>query len=196
MRSLLQAAVVLLGVSLAAAQEPAAGPTQTNQAALPAEEELRLSLPEAGVGLNSPRTSEIGAKTGIENSPALGLFEEPGNVAPEASAVKSDEEVITAPLDSLQFKGSTEVTRAGGMAISGPLVDLFHTAKPVEVPQRLLHLINPFALVEANPVAPNIPNEHPRAWTALVGWNPGGSAFPDPRTHEPTLSLFSMFTSP
>ena len=198
MRGLLQVAVVVLGGSLAAAQVAAPGASITNQAASPSEEYLRLSLPEAGVGLNSPLIPAIGAKAGIESGPAVQLFQdqEPGIVAAEDSVVKVDGEVITAPLDSLQLKGETEVATAGGMLVSGPLVHLFHTTKPGEVPTRFLQLINPFAPMEASQVIPNVPNEHPRAWTELVGWSPGVSAFPDPRTHQPSLSLFSMFTSP
>jgi hypothetical protein len=196
MRGLLQAVVVLVGAYLAAAQEPTAGLARTNQAVLFAEENLRLSLPEAGVELNSPRTTVIGEKAAIENSPAAVLFQESTNVADTSSSVKNDEEIITAPLNSLQLRSETVAARAGGMWVDGPLVQLFHTARPGEVPKRLLHLINPFAPMETSSVVLNVPDEHQRAWTELVGWSPGVSAFPDPRTHQPSLSLFSMSTSP
>jgi len=31
-----------------------------------------------------------------------------------------------------------------------------------------------------------------RAWTSLVGWHPGGSAFADPMTHESQLNLLTF----
>jgi len=196
MQGLVLLTVTLLVGSLAVAQEPAVVLSPTNHAAAREGEALQLVLPKVGVELNTPGTPVIGTKAGLENGSAGELFQYPTNDALESSIVKSDEEVIPAPLDSLQFKGAIEVARAGGMLVSGPLVQLFDLTKPVELPKRCLQLVNPFAPLEASPVTPNVPNEHPRAWTELVGWNPGVSAFPDPRTHQPTLNLFSMFTSP
>jgi hypothetical protein len=34
-----------------------------------------------------------------------------------------------------------------------------------------------------------------RAWTTLVGWRPGASAFADPMTHESRLILFTLHDS-
>jgi len=196
MRGLVLLTVVLLLASLAGAQEPAVGLSPTNQAAAPEGKGLILVLPKAGVELDTPRTTETLPAAGLEASPGVELFEKPVAVAAGSSVVETGDGIVTVPLGSLELRRETEVVRAGGIAVSGPLVTLFHGAKPREVPNRLLHLINPFAPMEASEIAPNVANEHPRAWTARVGWNPCGSAFPDPRTHEPSLSLLSVFTSP
>jgi len=36
----------------------------------------------------------------------------------------------------------------------------------------------------------------PRAWTTVVGWNTGESAFPDPVTHKSQLDLFWIGSEP
>lgn len=195
MRGLVLLTVVLLVASLAAAQEPAVGLSPTNQAALPDGGALLLALPKVGVELNTPRSPVALPAAGLEAAPDVELFEKPVTVAVGSPVVETGDGIVTVPLGSLELRRDPEV-RAGGVVVSGPLIELFHSAKPTELPNRLLHLINPFAPMEARAVTPNVPNEHPRAWTARVGWNPGGSAFPDPRTHELGLSLFSMFTAP
>jgi len=61
----------------------------------------------------------------------------------------------------------------------GPLIHLFHTRKPGEVPKRFWQLINPFSRSEAQP-EPELPRSRdlsPRAWTSVAGWHPGVSSY-------------------
>lgn len=60
----------------------------------------------------------------------------------------------------------------------GPLVELFHTKKPGEVPKRFWHLINPFSRAEVVSETEVIRSRDlsPRAWATTVGWHPGVSA--------------------
>lgn len=75
---------------------------------------------------------------------------------------------------------------------SGPLVRPFKAKKLREMPRRVLHLFNPFARTEAAAETVSVRELSPRAWTTTVGWHPGGSAFSDAVTHEPSLSLISL----
>ena len=196
MKAVLQTAVLVLGVCLAAAQAPVEGIASTNSGALPAADELTLSLPRIGVELYSPQPQVVRPAVSIDDDLVAELFQAATNVAAGSSAVETGEQLIAVPLDSLEIRHETEVASAGGMSVSGPLVHLFNGAKPGELPKRFLQLVNPFAPMEPSPTIPKVTNEHPRAWTAVVGWNPGVSAFPDPSTHVSTIDLFSIFTSP
>src|SRR5262249_12630031 len=77
----------------------------------------------------------------------------------------------------LQSKGS-EIRLGKNLHARGPLVHLFHTRKPGEVPKRFWHLINPFSRSEAPPPAEGMrPRDlSPRSWTSVAGWHPGVSA--------------------
>jgi hypothetical protein len=61
----------------------------------------------------------------------------------------------------------------------GPLIHLFHTRKPGEVPRRFWQLINPFSRSEATPQpeAPRARDLSPRAWASVAGWHPGVSSY-------------------
>jgi hypothetical protein len=61
----------------------------------------------------------------------------------------------------------------------GPLVHLFHTRKPGEVPKRFWQLINPFARSEsqAETELPRARDLSPRAWASVAGWHPGVSSY-------------------
>ena len=189
-------ALMLLGVSVSPAQEPAVGSALTNQAISTADDHLTMSLPKAGVDLDAPRTSMVRLAGGIENGSVGELFQGPATIAEESSPGEADDPVVTSSFGSLEFTHETKAVRGRGMSVSGPLVQLFDAAKPAAVPKQFLQLINPLAPMEPSPVNQKVTGEHRKAWATLIGWNPGGSAFPDPRTHVPTLDLFSMFTSP
>jgi hypothetical protein len=92
--------------------------------------------------------------------------------------------------DPLQARSDLVVKKH--LQARGPLVHLFQAHKVAELPRRLLHLVNPFAKTAPKPEVENAREVSPNAWTAAVGWNPGGSAFPDPVTHEASLGLFSV----
>lgn len=62
-----------------------------------------------------------------------------------------------------------------------------------EFSHRVTHLFSPFAKEKpAWQTAPTGPVST-RAWSTIVGWNPGGSAFPDGAHHEPPrIDLISI----
>ncbi len=59
----------------------------------------------------------------------------------------------------------------------------------VEVPRRVLHLINPFAPSEPKEGLENLRDLSPRAWTTTVGWHSGGASFADAVTHESSFGF-------
>lgn len=79
--------------------------------------------------------------------------------------------------------------------ISGPLVRPLKANSPSDFSRRVLHLFSPFS-----DETPNLPPDaavtgpvKTRAWSTIVGWSPGSSAFPDDWSHPaPGLRLFSI----
>jgi len=60
----------------------------------------------------------------------------------------------------------------------GPLVHLFHTRKPAEVPKRFWQLINPFSRSEPQAGTELRARDlSPRAWASVAGWHPGVSSY-------------------
>ncbi len=84
----------------------------------------------------------------------------------------------------LQTKES-EVRLGKNLRARGPLVHLFHTRKPGEVPKRFWHLINPFSPSEAASESDVVHSRDlsPRAWTTAAGWHPGVSSATWSMTH-------------
>lgn len=60
------------------------------------------------------------------------------------------------------------------------------------VTNRLKLTTRPLKLEKSRPQAARRMEPASRAWTTLVGWQPGASAFADPATHESKLILFSF----
>lgn len=84
----------------------------------------------------------------------------------------------------LQTKES-EVRLGKGLRARGPLVHLFQTRKPGEVPKRFWHLINPFSRSEPKPESEVVRARDlsPRAWATVAGWHPGVSSATWSMTH-------------
>jgi len=79
------------------------------------------------------------------------------------------------------------------LRLGGPAVRVFKAKKVLDVPRRVLNLLNPFTPLERNEVLfTPTRNLNSRAWTTTVGFHPGGSAFADATTHEPTMALISV----
>ncbi len=78
------------------------------------------------------------------------------------------------------------------LKVSGPLVRPFKATRFWEFPRRLVHLINPFARSEPREEPQAVRELSPRAWSTVVGWHPGQSAFPDALTHESSMGLISL----
>ena len=76
---------------------------------------------------------------------------------------------------------------------SGPLIEPFKPSQTSSTPKRLLQLVNPFAPVEPQPAPETrVKGMSTRAWTSVVGWNPGGSAFPNGVDHESQMTFISV----
>jgi hypothetical protein len=75
---------------------------------------------------------------------------------------------------------------------SGPLIHLFKSEKVSEAPRRALQLVNPLAPVQRVEPLEKTRDLNLHAWSTTVGLRPGGSAFADVRTHEPSMSLVTV----
>lgn len=78
------------------------------------------------------------------------------------------------------------------LRIGGPLIQPFKGKRLWEAPGRFVRLINPFAKTERRSEVENASDISPRAWSSVVGWSNGRSAFPDAVSHEPSMGLFSV----
>jgi hypothetical protein len=83
----------------------------------------------------------------------------------------------------------TESIGGKEMQVSGPLVQPLQSPRLGDVPRRIGDLFNPFAKTEPARQIERDSGVSARAWTEVVGWNPGASAFPDASTHEPSMQL-------
>jgi len=99
----------------------------------------------------------------------------------------SRQSLLLVPDNSASLSETIRLSRHVGM--SGLLVSPFKTRKVLDVPRRFLRLINPFARGEAVEQGPSPRDLEPRAWTTIVGWSPGKSAFPDATTQESCMGL-------
>src|SRR5262249_53494224 len=79
--------------------------------------------------------------------------------------------------------------------VSGPLVRPLKAKSTSDFGHRVLNLFNPFSTEEPNvPYAATGP-VNTRAWSTIVGYSPGRTAFPDGAHHEPPqLRLISVST--
>ena len=107
------------------------------------------------------------------------------------SAALRNESRLLAPLIE-DIKPSQDVIVRKNVELSGPLIRPFKARKIGEIPKRLWQLLNPFAPSERKEELESTRGLSARAWSSTVGWHPGGSAFSDAVTHEPTMSLISM----
>jgi hypothetical protein len=111
------------------------------------------------------------------------------------NAVVHDDTRVLAPMIE-DTKPTRDVIVKKNVEVSGPLVRPFTVRRITEVPKRLLQLINPFAASEHKDGLETTRGLSARAWSSTVGWHPGGSAFSDPMTHEPSMSLITFSKAP
>lgn len=64
----------------------------------------------------------------------------------------------------------------------------FKGRRLLQLPRRVLHLMNPFAPVEGKGEL-RVRDYSPRAWASTIGWRPGGSGFSDTVTHESSFGV-------
>jgi hypothetical protein len=87
---------------------------------------------------------------------------------------------LNADLRNTELRNQQSEVRLGKeIHARGPLIHLFHTRKPGEVPKRFWQLVNPFSRseVRAEPELPRSRDLSPRAWTSVAGWHPGVSSY-------------------
>jgi hypothetical protein len=77
--------------------------------------------------------------------------------------------------------------------VSGPLIVPLKAKTASDFGHRVLHLFSPFASEEPAGQPAAVGPVNTRAWSNVVGWSPGRSAFPDGAWHEPPhLNLISV----
>ena len=77
--------------------------------------------------------------------------------------------------------------------VSGPLIVPLKAKSASDFGHRVLHLFSPFASEEPAGQPTALGPVNTRAWSNIVGWSPGRSAFPDGAWHEPPhLNLISV----
>ncbi len=77
--------------------------------------------------------------------------------------------------------------------ITGPLVHPAKAKSLLDFSWRLLDLVNPFAKSAAPDQRLRVQRDS-RAWSTVVGWSPGRSAFPDDEHQQGGLRLLSVST--
>jgi hypothetical protein len=127
----------------------------------------------------------------IAQQPAAKVTTPATNSAP-ARYDTSLSSLLTTDFDSTR----DDVITGKSFQVSGPLVRPLKANKIWNVPQRLFQLVNPFAAPEPKFEVERVGDLSPRAWSTVVGWSPGASAWPDAVTHVPKLTLFSVSGKP
>ena len=98
---------------------------------------------------------------------------------------------LVEPADTNAFHYT--VSKTTGLRVSGSLVQPLKATSSADLSHRVFHLFSPFA--KEQPSWQNAPTGpvNTRSWSTIVGWNPGGSAFPSEKSHEPPhLDLISI----
>ena len=98
------------------------------------------------------------------------------------SALLAEEPQVTSPDLSLGKK----------LRASGQLIQVFKGDKVSEAPRRALQLVNPFAPIQRVEPLEKTRELNPHAWSTMVGLRPGGSAFSDATTHEPSMTFVKV----
>jgi hypothetical protein len=129
--------------------------------------------------------SILNMKAGILLSLGLALFASQvlaqDNVTIGRTNVLSFETRMAPYLNPETQARSSDIRLGKQFRASGPLIHLFHTRRPGEVPKRFWQLVNPFSRserpAEPEPELPRTRDLSPRAWTTTAGWSPGVSSY-------------------
>jgi hypothetical protein len=106
----------------------------------------------------------------------------------EAAAARMQLTPTTTDTNSVEYLISKTKVR-----VSGPVASPLKGRSVGDVSKRVLHLFSPFSPAEPNVPAGATGPANTRAWSTIVGWSPGRSAFPDEHFHEPPqLRLISV----
>jgi len=101
-------------------------------------------------------------------------------------------ERLSSLLSDDKLNDQTDVAIGKKLRIGGPVVHSFKVKKAMEVPGRIIKLLNPFAASEPAPAIEQKRNLSTRPWATTIGFHPGGSAFPDATTHESSMTLLTV----
>jgi hypothetical protein len=99
---------------------------------------------------------------------------------------------IAALLNQEQTPANSDLSLGKKVRASGPVIHLIKGEKATETPRRMLDLVNPFAPAKKIEPVEKTRELNSHAWSTMVGLHPGGSVFPDARTHEPSMSLVTV----
>ena len=140
-----------------------------------------------GSGAVSAQQASTNVATSIKSTATL--QQTPELKTPETSLMLR----LNAPKDTNSF--DFQVSKTQVIHVSGPLVQPLKAKSGSGFVGRVAHWFNPFYKGQPNvPPAPSGPMKT-RAWSTIVGWNPGRSAFPDEKWHEPPhLDLVTITT--
>lgn len=116
------------------------------------------------------------------------------NLAPPPTpAVPAFDGPLTPSLLTTEPQTTRQDVIAGkSLQVSGPLVHPLKAKRIWTIPLKLAQLLNPFAKSAAKMESEPVDGVSPRAWTTVVGWHPGASMFPDPKTDHLQLPLISL----
>jgi hypothetical protein len=115
--------------------------------------------------------------------------QQPASDNTNAPTINATQPVSTSVLTQDNRVRITESVAGKNVQVGGPLAQPFESRRLADVPRRIGQWFNPFAKAEPPRRIERDTGVSTRAWTEVVGWNPGGSAFPDATTHEPNMSL-------
>lgn len=98
---------------------------------------------------------------------------------------------LTEPTDTNSFHYT--LSKSTQLRVTGPVVQSLKAKNPEDFSRRVLHLVSPFAKEQPSWQTASTGPVNTRAWSTIVGWNPGDTAFPDETHHEPPhLDLISI----
>jgi hypothetical protein len=133
-------------------------------------------------------TYDLASTPTPESAAPVLLREADGESAPGAAttaastSTTNDFDMPLVPLLDLRFTGdittrsSDELVLKDTISFSGPVVRPFKARNVLDIPLKLLELINPFAKGAPAAYERRVEPMEARAWATIVGWHPGMSA--------------------
>lgn len=146
-----------------------------------------LVLTSASAGVVRGQQAGTNILVSATNAAAIrdaGTMALPDRAAPELR--------LAEPTDTNTLEYTVSKTK---VRVSGPLVGPLKARGASDLAHRVFRLVNPLSSSPPNvsPAASGPVNT--RAWSTIVGWNPGRSAFPDGAWHEPPQLRLVSFTA-
>ena len=147
-------------------------------------------LPVILIFIGASRVLLLGQSTGtngVNSSTNIATLHASATALPETPGLTVS---LSEPLNTNSLEYVISKTK---FRLEGPAVSPLKSTTTTEFSRRIAHLFSPFAKEKpAWQTAPTGPVST-RAWSTIVGWNPGRSAFPDGAWHEPPrIDLISI----